>query len=89
MSTNTQALRCRPSSSVSVLSERLLKYVRKNSITVPPQEVVWMRNWAMVASGKLGKNAVETVNLKELLIHARAYAYEKKTTKQRKAMRKS
>jgi len=45
---------------------------------------MWMKLWAQVASGKLGKTAVETVDLKQLLSIAKIEAYAELPTKQRK-----
>ena len=84
MNCNILQARCRPASSVQILGMRLQVHCRKHKIDVPRQEVMWMKLWAQVASGKLGKTAVETVDLKQLLSIAKIEAYAELPTKQRK-----
>jgi len=88
MSHNTQYKQWRPASGVEILSTRLQKYTQKHKIHVPPQEIVWMKLWAQVACGKLGKMAVATVDCKKLLETAKIEAYAERTTKQRRAAKK-
>ena len=78
MSCNTQQSRCRPASSVQILGTRLYLHCLRNKINIPPLEKLWMKLWAQVASGKLGKTIVETVDLKQLLRVAKANAYTTK-----------
>jgi len=84
MSCNIQQKRCRPASSVEILSSRLQHYTTRNKIEVPIQEILWMKTWAQVASMKLGKTFVETISLARLLSAAKIEAYAERTTKQRK-----
>jgi len=88
MSHNTQYKQWRPASGVEILSTRMQEYTQKHKIHVPPQEIVWMKLWAQVACGKLGKMAVASVSCSELLKTAKILAYAKRTTKQRRAARK-
>jgi len=81
MSGNVLQAKCRPASSVQILGTRLLRYSQKNKLDIPGQERMWMKLWAQVASGKLGKTVVETVDLTRLLSIAKIEAYVKRRKK--------